>query len=161
MATARRIKRLQQVILQTAAMYVQRELGDPRLGVVSITRVKLSPDLSHGQLFWSCLGADAEIRTTERGLEDSLASIQRAVAGALQTRTTPRLELVHDKGMVQAQHLEEIFTKLREERGEEDDPSLEEIADGETRVGNAPEDEAPEDEAPEDEAPEDDKPTEG
>jgi len=122
MATARRIKRLQQVILQAAATHVQRELDDPRVGVVSITRVKLSPDLSHGQIFWSSLGDEANLRTTERGLEDALGSIQRAVAGALQTRTTPRLELVHDTGMVQAQRLEEIFTQLRDERGE-DEPS--------------------------------------
>jgi ribosome-binding factor A len=128
MATARRVKRLQQLILQGAAQHVQRELGDPRLGVVSITRVKLSPDLSHAQLFWSVLGDEAQTRTTERALEGALASIQRAVAATLQTRTTPRLELQHDEGMAQAQRLEHIFTELRTERG--DDPLADDPATG-------------------------------
>ncbi len=120
MATARRVKRLQQVILQAAAKHVQQELDDPRLGVVSITRVKLSPDLSHGLIFWSVLGDEVQTRTTERGLEGALASIQRAVAGALQTRTTPRLELRYDDGLAQAARLEEIFTQLRDERGDDE-----------------------------------------
>ena len=42
MANPRRIQRLQQLILQTAANHVQRELEDPRIGLISITRVKLS-----------------------------------------------------------------------------------------------------------------------
>ncbi len=120
MANARRVKRLEQMILETAATHVLRELSDPRIRVVSITRVKLAPDLTQAQIYWSCLGDEGTVRTTERGLQDALGSIQRAVAGALQTRTTPRLELRHDQGMVHAQRLEEIFTQLREERG--DDP---------------------------------------
>lgn len=120
MANPRRIQRLQQLILETAASHVQRELEDPRIGLISITRVKLSPDLSQAVLFWSVLGDEAERRTTERGLTDALPSIQRAIAQAMQTRVTPKCELRYDQGMENAQRMEEIFTRLREERGEID-----------------------------------------
>ena len=133
MAHPRRILRLQQLILETAATHIQRELGDPRIGLVSITRVKLAPDLTQARLYWSCLGEDADVRKTERGLHDALPSIQRAVAGALHTRVTPRLELQHDDGMVHAQRLETIFEQLRREKGEpaeeSDEESDEEPAD--------------------------------
>lgn len=118
MANPRRIQRLQQLILQTAANHVQRELEDPRIGLVSITRVKLSPDLTQAILYWSVLGDEAQQRTTERGLEHALPSIQRAIAHAMQTRVTPRCELRYDQGMENAQRMEAIFTKLAEERGE-------------------------------------------
>jgi len=118
MANPRRIQRLQKLIQQTAAQYIQRELDDPRLGLISITHVKLSPDLSRAQIYWSSIGSEAEIRTSERGLQDALGTIQRAVAGALQTRVTPRLSLQHDDSLQHAQRLEEIFTQLRRERGE-------------------------------------------
>lgn len=121
MAKGRRIERLQQLILRTAATFIQREVRDPRVGIVSITRVKLSPDLSHAQLYWSTLGTEAEQRTCGRGLEDALPAIQRAVAGAMQTRVTPHLELRFDKTIEQSQRLEEIFRHLREERGEPED----------------------------------------
>ncbi|MDJ0520767.1 MAG: 30S ribosome-binding factor RbfA [Planctomycetota bacterium] len=123
MAQQRRILRLQNVILQTAANHIQRELEDPRIGLVSITRVKLSPDLTQAQVYWSVLGDEAEVRTCERGLENALPSIQRAVADAMQTRVTPKLQLRHDPGLEHAQRLEEIFTKLREERGEDEEPA--------------------------------------
>ncbi|MDA1194201.1 MAG: 30S ribosome-binding factor RbfA [Planctomycetota bacterium] len=118
MANPRRIKRLQQLILETVATHLLRELDDPRIGIVSVTRVKLSPDLSTCQVFWTSLGTESELRTTERGLQDALASIQRAVARAMQTRVTPRMEMRHDGTFANAQRLESIFTKLREERGE-------------------------------------------
>lgn len=132
MAQRRRILRLQQLILETAATHIQRELEDPRIGLVSITRVKLSPDLTQAQLFWSIIGEESQVRTCERGLERALPSIQRAVAEALQTRVTPKLQLIHDQGMEHAQRLEEIFHQLRVERGEDAEPgeaSEEEPAD--------------------------------
>ena len=129
MANPRRIERLQQLILESAATHAQRELEDPRIGLVSFTRVKLSPDLSHAILFWSVLGDEAERRTTERGLTDALPSIQRAIAHAMQTRVTPRCELRYDKGMENAQRMEQIFHKLRQERGEEDPDGAQEASD--------------------------------
>ena len=144
MANPRRIKRLQQLVLQTAANHVQRELEDPRIGLISITRVKLSPDLTQAVLYWSVLGDDAQRRTTERGLENALPSIQRAIAHAMQTRVTPRCELRYDQGMENAQRMEEIFTKLREERGE-----IEPVAgEGDAGEDNAGEDNAGDDETP-------------
>ena len=121
MADRRRILRLQQVILETAATLIQRELEDPRIGLISITRVKLAPDLSQALLFWSVLGDETAVRTCERGLTDALPLIQRAVAKAMQTRVTPRLQLKHDAGMVHAERLETIFAKLRAERGPVDE----------------------------------------
>ena len=128
MAERRRILRLQQVILQTVANHIQRELEDPRIGLVSITRVKLAPDLTQAQVFWSVLGDETYVRTCERGLEHALPNIQRAVADAMQTRVTPKLQLKHDAGMEHAQRLEQIFTKLREERGEDEEPGDEDDA---------------------------------
>ncbi|MDF1702305.1 MAG: 30S ribosome-binding factor RbfA [Planctomycetota bacterium] len=145
MANPRRIKRLEKVIQQAAANHAQRELQDPRIGLISITRVKLTPDLSQAILFWSVIGEEAQRRTTERGLQDALPSIQRAIAKSMQTRVTPRCELRYDEGMEHAQRLESIFTKLREERGdiepvgsppEGDDPALDDGSD-ETDAGEA------------------------
>ena len=140
MANPRRIQRLQQLILQTAANHVQRELEDPRIGLISITRVKLSPDLTQCVLYWSVLGDEAQQRTTERGLNDALPSIQRAIARDMQTRITPRCELRYDQGMENAQRMEAIFTKLAEERGEletlDDEPATQDDSDGDDRSGD-------------------------
>jgi ribosome-binding factor A len=116
MAKPRRILRLQQLILEAAAETIQRELDDPRIGLVSITHVKLAPDLTAARVYWSCLGTDAQRRTCERGLANALPVIQRAVATALRTRVTPHLSLAYDATLERAQRLEEIFEHLRHER---------------------------------------------
>jgi ribosome-binding factor A len=144
MAEPRRILRLQQLILEVVATTIQRELQDPRVGMVSITRVQLSSDLSAAHIYWSMLGTEAERRTSERGLQASLGLIQRRVAGALGTRVTPALSLHFDVSMQKAQRLNEIFEHLRIERGEplpepesapaevaEDDEDDEEVDDAE------------------------------
>ena len=92
MANPRRILRLQQLILEAVAQFIQREVRDPRIGMVSITRVKLAPDLATATIGWSCLGDDTDKRTTARGLEDAAPAVQRASANARQTRGTPRRE---------------------------------------------------------------------
>ncbi len=126
MATQRRVLRLQQLILETVATTLQREVNDPRIGFISVTRVKLASDLSSAIVGWSVMGSDAELRTTERALEAVTPLVQRSVAHALQTRVTPRLKFRHDGSMNRVQELDSIFEHLRQERVElgqdEDDP---------------------------------------
>ena len=136
MANPRRILRLQQLILEAVAKTLQREIHDPRIGMVSVTRVKLAPDLSTATIGWSSLGEDSQVRTTERGLEDATPLIQRRVAESLSTRVTPRIHFRHDASLERAQELEEIFQKIRDEKdahdeGGEDETSAENGASSE------------------------------
>jgi ribosome-binding factor A len=132
MATERRVLRLQQLILETVATTLQREVNDPRIGFISVTRVKLASDLSSAIIGWSVMGSEAEQRTTERALEAVTPLVQRVVAKTLQTRVTPKLQFRHDGSLNRAQELDSIFEQLRQERAElgrdEDDPDA--AADG-------------------------------
>lgn len=133
MPVPRRIARLQQLILEVAAETVLRRMKDPRLGFVTLTRCKLAPDLSQATVFWSCLGTDAQRRTTSRALVDAVPFVQSVVAKALATRTTPTLAFRYDGTVVNAARLESIFETLRKERGEPPtDAPPEAPADGDT-----------------------------
>jgi ribosome-binding factor A len=138
MPAGRRIQRLQQLILETIAQFLQREVRDPRIGMVSVTRVKLARDLSTAQVGWSCLGDEAQRRTCERGLRDATPAVQRAVAHAIQTRVTPRISFRFDPTLEEAQALEEIFEHLRQERIEhgEDVGEAEDATSGEDAAGD-------------------------
>jgi ribosome-binding factor A len=113
--TPRRILRLQRVVQETVATAIMRELQDPRLGFVTVTRARLAPDLTEATVYWSSLGTDAERRTSARALSDAAGLLQSLVARALATRTTPTLSFRYDPTLVQAAHLEEIFEKLKTE----------------------------------------------
>ncbi len=115
MARPRRVQRLQQLILEVAAETLQREIRDPRIGVVSVTRVRLTPDITQATLYWSTLAEGAALRTTARGLDDALPVVQRRVAAALRTRTAPRLVWRHDDTLEHAQRLDALFRRIRAE----------------------------------------------
>lgn len=125
MAEPRRVLRLQQLVLETLATALVKDVDDPRLKGVTITRVKLSKDLSRALVFWSNLEPGGPRRTAERGIEDALAYLQAIVADAMTTRVTPHLEFKFDEGLERAGRIQQIFDKLSHERGDapEDAPA--------------------------------------
>jgi ribosome-binding factor A len=160
--TSRRIARLEQLILETVAIALQREVHDPRVGIVTVTRVKLAPDLSHATVWWSCLGDDVERRTTGRGLAAATKVVQSRVARAMGTRVTPTLVFRFDVGLEKAQRLEGLFDQIRAERGDPpirpgDEPAEDEGDDSAEEDGHA-DDEDPEEPAEDASPPEDDRP---
>jgi ribosome-binding factor A len=112
----RRIARLKQLILEVAATTIQRDVRDPRLGFVTVTRVDLAPDLTQATVYWSSLGTEAQRRTSERALEDARGMVQSTVARALATRTTPTLAFRFDPTLANAERLEGIFEKIKAQR---------------------------------------------
>jgi len=137
MPAPRRIARLSQLVLEIAAQAVQREVADPRLGFVTLTRVKLGKDLADATIYWSCLGTEAQKRTSARALEAATALVQSIVAKGLQTRTTPTLTFRYDGSIVNAGHLESVFEKIKHERGEPESPTPAATIDDATATGDA------------------------
>lgn len=73
------------------------ELKDPRLkGIISITRVEVSKDLSFARVFWSLLGSEGGRRTAERFIEGATGYIQGRVSKGLEIRTPPKLVFHYD-----------------------------------------------------------------
>jgi ribosome-binding factor A len=118
MPEPRRLLRLQQLVLETLATAVQRDVEDPRVAGVTITRVKLSKDLSRAIVFWSNLEPGGPRRTAERGLHDALHYLQAIVAESMSTRQTPHLTFRFDEGLERAGRMGSIFDQIARERGE-------------------------------------------
>jgi len=118
MPDKRRLKRLETLILETVAPLVAHGLADPRLGMVTVTRVHLSPDLSIAHVNWSTLGGAGAESKAQHALEHARGRLQGAVAAALQTRTTPRLMFHFDESLARAQHVNEVLDQLAKERAE-------------------------------------------
>lgn len=97
MASPIRIQRLQELIKQTISRVVQFDLADPRIGIVTITKVKLSSDLSSCVVGYSVLGSPSQRSQCKHALDDGRGYVQRAVAKAMQTRTTPHVQFVFDE----------------------------------------------------------------
>lgn len=112
-----KIQRLQERIRQKVAVAINRDVADPRVGMITVTRVELTRDLSLAKIYWSTLAEESERRTIERGLENARGWIQREVAAIMATRTTPHLEWVFDKAI---EGIDRVARLLKAARDEDD-----------------------------------------
>lgn len=140
MADKRRLKRLEVLILETVAPLVAHGLSDPRLGMVTVTRVHLAPDMSVAHVNWSTLGGASEESKATHALEHARGRIQAAVAAALQTRKTPRLEFHYDESLARAQRVTETLEKLARERAAKEGAPPEPPPEGAPGEAEAPPD---------------------
>lgn len=112
----RRIKRLQEQIKARVAEVLLRDLADPELGIVTITRVELDREFTVCRVFWSVIGDQVARAHTERALRRARGFVQREVGATLHTRTVPRLEFRFDAGIAGAIRIQQVLEELREER---------------------------------------------
>jgi ribosome-binding factor A len=108
-----KIERLQEQIRAKVATILRRDLNDPRLGMVTLTRIRLAQDLSHCRILWSTLDEGAAKVKTEKTLESARGFIQREVAKALATRTAPHVEFVFDESIAGAARIQDIIRQAR------------------------------------------------
>ena len=130
MATPMRVRRLEQIILQTVAPLISHGLADPRLSLVTVTRVRLSRDLGIARVNWSSLGDEADRSKAAHALESARGAVQAAIANNLKTRTTPRVHFHYDESAQKAARVQEILGQLARERGENPDEDREADGDG-------------------------------
>ena len=139
MATSIRIKRLEKQLLQAASKVVLYELADPRLQLVTITRVKLTNDLSFATVYWSSLDQAGSRSKIERALNSAAGPVQRAIAESFQTRRSPRVRFQFDKSIEGAIRVTGLIDELNAERAEREGDAADDAEDGAAGGDAAPE----------------------
>lgn len=109
----RRPARLGEAIREEVAQLVGYELADPRIGVVTVTRVEVSPDLGHARVHVSVLGDERERQQTLAALAHSSGFVRRELARRLGIRQVPEVDFRYDKGL---EATERVATLLEEDR---------------------------------------------
>jgi ribosome-binding factor A len=114
----RRIKRLQEQLKARIAEILMREIRDPKVGIVTITRVELDREFTSCKAYWSVLGDGRQRAHTERALRRASGFVQREMGSTLHTRTVPHLVFIYDDEMAEAFRIQEQLAELRREREE-------------------------------------------
>lgn len=92
------------------------KLKDPRIGFVTITAVKTSPDLSHATVFVSVLGSKSKRQAALAGLESAHGVLQRDLNRELRLKRTPRLSFEYDQTVERAARLTKLIDELAPEQ---------------------------------------------
>ena len=104
-----RMRRVDEAMRQVLGDTLAQELKDPRVGFVTVTDVKTSPDLRHARVYVSVLGDEPAQEASLDGLRSAHGYLQSRVADELRLRRTPELTFELDHTAERAAHLEQIL----------------------------------------------------
>jgi ribosome-binding factor A len=104
----RRVDGAMRVVLSDA---IAKDLKDPRIGFVTVTGVKTSPDLRHARVYVSVLGSDPERAASMDGLRSAHGFLQRRLADELSLKHTPSLAFEYDDSVDQGMRISELLDK--------------------------------------------------
>ena len=88
---------------------ISTDLKDPRIGFVTVTGVKTSPDLRHATVYVSVLGDATRREETLAGLRSAHGFLQRRVAGELRLKHTPTLAFRYDDSVDRGMRISELL----------------------------------------------------
>ncbi|HEV3474697.1 MAG TPA: 30S ribosome-binding factor RbfA [Actinomycetota bacterium] len=89
------------------------KLKDPRVGFVTITGVRVTPDLRHAVVLYSALGDEAARRATRAGLRSAAGHLRSVIGHEVRLKFLPDLEFEEDNTPEQAQRVEELLREAR------------------------------------------------
>jgi ribosome-binding factor A len=127
-----RARRLGERIKVLAAEALEKVVKDPDLGFVTITDVRVSPDLSQAKLYFTVFGSAEELEITKEILESYKGRVRSEIGRHLGIRITPAIEFINDEVPVAAGALTDLLAEAKRR-----DAELEKIAKDAKPAGDA------------------------
>jgi ribosome-binding factor A len=106
-----RARRVAEQVQRVLAEMLRREVRDPRLKPVTITHVKMSPDLSHAWVHFQLLTGDAHDPVQQEILDEAAGYLRGPLGRALRLRIAPHIHFQPDAELEQSQRLDDLITR--------------------------------------------------
>jgi ribosome-binding factor A len=114
-----RTERVASVIKEEIGTYVQRELPMSEYGLMTVTEVRVTPDLRQAKVYVSVFGDGDRKKRSMKVLEDKKVAIRSAVGRAVRLRFLPELLFFLDETIDRAMHIETLLKQIHDDtRGE-------------------------------------------
>jgi len=139
--SSRRVLKAAQAVREVVGMAIIADLKDPRIKDATVTLVEVSPDMRQAKVHVSVMGDETKQKLCLKGLQSSAGYLQSKIGNRIDTRYTPRIQFVLDKGiksaMTVARILEEVLPKEAALAGGEDDNTDDEFEDSAQTAGES------------------------
>jgi ribosome-binding factor A len=113
----RRQQQVADAIQKEVSVLIQRELKDPRLGFVTVTRAEVSPDLHHARVFVSIMGTPEEQAASMKALESAAGFLRHELGTRLTMRYIPALQFRADASIAHSDRIARLLHQLEAEGG--------------------------------------------
>lgn len=112
----RRVDRVAEAVQETIAELLLREIKDPRIGMITLTGVRMSADLRHARVLFSTLADAPEREQSLRGLRSAAGFIRTQVARRLKLRVAPEIVFEFDPSLEQAERVARLLKEASTEK---------------------------------------------
>jgi ribosome-binding factor A len=106
-----RMRRVNESVRQVLSEAIG-QLKDPRIGFVTLTGVRTSPDLRHARVFVSVLGSERKRIATMAGLQAAHTVLQARLASELRMKRTPQLAFEYDPSVERGVRMTKLIDEL-------------------------------------------------
>ena len=106
-----RPQRLGDLIQREVSDLIRLELRDPRVGMLTITSVDVSPDMSHAKVFFTVLD-NQKIHETREGLNRAAGFLRSQLARRIKMYTTPELRFEYDESVQRGDHISRLIDSV-------------------------------------------------
>ena len=103
-----RPQRLGDLIQREVSELIRLEVRDPRVGMITITSVDVSPDIAHAKIFFTVLEKE-KLQDTLEGLKRSAGFLRAQLAKRIKMYTTPELRFVYDESVERGDRLSRLI----------------------------------------------------
>ncbi len=122
MADTKRTDRLRVQIKEIISEIIQRKLKDPHVGMITITEVTVTRDLSEAVVFYSVFGDTLVRKETNKTLDRARGFIQSELGKTLHIRRVPSLRFEIDKSIDQGLRIQHLLDQIHENKPDDNEP---------------------------------------
>ncbi len=116
-----RPERVAKAILREVSAILRDDLKDPRIGFTTITKVEITPDIRHAQIYYSVLGNEKQKRSTEIALKSANGFIKTLIGRRLKLRFTPEIAFIVDRSLEHQDRIDRLIERIHKEKEQTQD----------------------------------------
>jgi ribosome-binding factor A len=117
--SSQRTRRVGDLIKREISDIIDRQLKDPRIGMVTVTAVTVTADIRHAKVYFSVLGDEEDRQRTQSGLESARFFIQGEIGRRIRLKYTPELSFQYDQTLDYGFHINNILKELKNHHDKE------------------------------------------
>jgi ribosome-binding factor A len=115
MPLSHRVERVAEQIREEVSQILATEVADPGVGLVTVTRVKVTPDLSLARVYWTIMGDAAQRKETTKALARAAGFVRRLLSQRITLRRSPEVTFLFDQSVAAQDRVEQILYELKQE----------------------------------------------
>ena len=113
---SRRSKRIADQIKNELGWLIEQKLNDPEKGFITLTRVKLSPDLKLASVYYSVFGDQIKRQQSADTLDRAIHFLRRELGRKIKLKYLPELRFFYDDSLDYSAHISDIIKKIHDDK---------------------------------------------